>query len=346
MAAVQEMARRLGLPLVVDLLSGLRLAPDAPGLLHHGDLAAALDSPALTACDRVLQFGGRLASPALIEWLGRRPAGTLALVEPAPRRLDPGFRQALRLTTSLARGAEGVAQVWESSGATVDADWSARLHHDNHLLEACLAERLDGSPDIMGETWLARHLARCLPEGHVLWAASSMPVRDLARWSGPGRGQRVQANRGASGIDGTLASALGACLATGLPLTVFCGDLALIHDLNSLLTVARSGLPLTVLVMNNNGGGIFHRLPVAQHSGFSPWVDTPHGMEFAGVCASVGLEYHAPADPATLDSTLDHAWSTAAPTLIEVHCTPGAAVEFQKELLERLRPCVHPGEGE
>lgn len=346
MAAVRDMTRRLGLPLLADLLSGLRLAPREPGLLHHGDLAAALDSPVLDTCDRVLQFGGRLASPALIDWLGRRPAGCLALVEPAPRRLDPGVRQALRLTTSLARGAECVAQAWESSGATLDPDWSARLHHDDHLLEAGLAGWFDGATDIMGETWLARRLTRLLPAGHGLWAASSMAVRDLARWSGPGYGPRVLANRGASGIDGTLASALGACLATGQPLTVFCGDLALIHDLNSLLTVARSGLPLTVLVVNNNGGGIFHRLPVAQHTGFSPWVDTPHGMEFAGVCASVGLEYHAPADPVALDRVLEHAWSASAPTLIEVTCTPGAAAEFQKGLLPRLRPCVHPGEGE
>lgn len=168
-----------------------------------------------------------------------------------------------------------------------------------------------------------------------------MPVRDLARWGAirdrdPEQPVPVYCNRGASGIDGTLAAALGACRATGRPLTVILGDLALIHDLNSLLAVSQSAAPLTVLVVNNGGGGIFGRLPVAAEPGFHPWIGTPHELALEPLCTAVGLPYHRATTGPAVDRSLDQAWSSGRPALVEVPCPRGAEPARQQRLLERL----------
>jgi 2-succinyl-5-enolpyruvyl-6-hydroxy-3-cyclohexene-1-carboxylate synthase len=344
-AEVARFAQAAGLPLVADLLSGIGPAGlcESPGtVIQHGDLLAALDDRELARCDRVIQLGGRLASPALLDWLGQRPWGSLALLEPAARRLDPAFRQSVRLTVPPDRGPALLEQAWSAAGLGVDPDWCPSLAARDARVEQALIRQLDAPDgDSPAEAFAARLLSRLLPPGHDLWVASSSPVRDLARWGtrapASGHGSRgLWCNRGASGIDGTLACALGACLASGNPLTVHLGDLALIHDLNSLVTVARSGAPLTVLLVNNDGGGIFRRLPVSAEPLFHPWIDTPHGLDAEALCAAVGLPFTRVSPGDSLESALVAAWASGKPALVEVISPRGAASGDPAALLARL----------
>src|SRR5207248_8217542 len=112
-----------------------------------------------------------------------------------------------------------------------------------------------------GERLIAREAAR---HADLLYVSSSMPVRDVDAFA-PRRG-RVLANRGLNGIDGIVSSAAGAAAVTGARTVALVGDLALLHDLGGLVTAARLRLPLTVLCVNNDGGGIFHFLPIAAHA--------------------------------------------------------------------------------
>jgi 2-succinyl-5-enolpyruvyl-6-hydroxy-3-cyclohexene-1-carboxylate synthase len=116
-----------------------------------------------------------------------------------------------------------------------------------------------------------------------------------------GRDVRVLSTRGVNGIDGTLSSALGVCAASGRPTVLLSGDLAFLHDLNGLLIAKRYQLPLTVVVVNNDGGGIFSFLPIAQFPDhFEELFGTPHGVDLSHAAALFGAGYMAPRSPREL----------------------------------------------
>jgi 2-succinyl-5-enolpyruvyl-6-hydroxy-3-cyclohexene-1-carboxylate synthase len=151
-------------------------------------------------------------------------------------------------------------------------------------------------------------LAALLPGGSTLWVGSSMPVRDLDTFAAKTpRAVRVLANRGANGIDGVVSSALGAAAAGAGPHVLAIGDVSFYHDMNGLLAAARHGLDLTIVLLNNDGGGIFSFLPQAEQSSlvavdgdgrsqFEELFGTPHGLDFSHAAALYGARFERPAD--------------------------------------------------
>jgi 2-succinyl-5-enolpyruvyl-6-hydroxy-3-cyclohexene-1-carboxylate synthase len=130
----------------------------------------------------------------------------------------------------------------------------------------------------------------------VLFASSSMPVRDLDAFvparSGAGGALTVLGNRGASGIDGIVSTAAGVSLATGRRVVAVVGDLALLHDSNGLSLLREPGVRVVLVVVNNDGGGIFHLLPIREHEpAFTPLFATPHGRDLSHLAAFHSLAY-------------------------------------------------------
>jgi 2-succinyl-5-enolpyruvyl-6-hydroxy-3-cyclohexene-1-carboxylate synthase len=134
----------------------------------------------------------------------------------------------------------------------------------------------------------------------LLWVGSSMPVRDLDAWWTGGRDVRVVASRGANGIDGVTSSAAGAAAAHAGPVVLVTGDVSLVHDLGGLVTARSLGVPLTILVIDNDGGGIFSFLAQAAADRpdaglperFEQLFGTPHGTRIADVAAALGATVH------------------------------------------------------
>lgn len=155
-----------------------------------------------------------------------------------------------------------------------------------------LAHALAGAPE--REPALACAVLQATPKGTPVYLASSMPVRD-AEWFWPlNEGHRpIFFNRGANGIDGTLSTALGVAQGSGLPAVLYTGDLALLHDSNGFL-VASSAFSgsLTVVCVNNQGGGIFHHLPIASEGDvFEKLFATPQKVDFESLAAAYGIAY-------------------------------------------------------
>ena len=173
---------------------------------------------------------------------------------------------------------------------------------------------------------IARALA-ALPEDAVVFAGNSMPVRYVDAFDRPdGRAITVYGNRGASGIDGNVSTALGLAAAGERPVVAFLGDITFYHDMNGLLAARQLGLTdVTFVVTNNDGGGIFRRLPIARHD--PPFTDlflTPHGLTFSHAAALYGLSYTAVHDSLGLDAALNDSRPQSVARLIEV-ITDGAA---------------------
>ena len=169
--------------------------------------------------------------------------------------------------------------------------WLERWLALDDAAEAAIAAVLADHPEPT-EPGTARTLLAALPDGAHLVVASSMPVRDLEWYARPRAEVTVHANRGANGIDGTMTTAIGVALATGAPTAALVGDVAFLHDSNALVGIADRGIDLTIVVVDNDGGGIFSFLPQAATLGserFEQLFGTPHGVRPEELAAAHGL---------------------------------------------------------
>jgi 2-succinyl-5-enolpyruvyl-6-hydroxy-3-cyclohexene-1-carboxylate synthase len=177
-----------------------------------------------------------------------------------------------------------------------------------------------------------------IPHSALLYVASSLPVRHLDQFVSPiSSNLRVFANRGVSGIDGTISSALGAAASTEAPLVLVLGDIAFYHDLNGLLALQRAGLKATIVLINNDGGGIFHRLPIAQFDPpFSELFLTPHGLQFEPVVRMFGAHYHQATTRADFQQAFREALQADQSWVIEVPTDAVQHEETRRKIIKRV----------
>jgi 2-succinyl-5-enolpyruvyl-6-hydroxy-3-cyclohexene-1-carboxylate synthase len=286
-AIVGEIARRLGWPVLTDGLSALRnCAGTVPSLVTTYDTI--LRNP--RAAERlrpeiVLSLGAWPTSKVLRGWLEKAGAPAF-LVSDRPDNLDALHGRTRQLPLSLAAFAAQLPQAADANG--YERMWAAYERKARAALDAKLSattEFFEGKA-----AWL---LAQHLPAATPLFVASSMPVRDVEYfWPANDRGVRPFCNRGANGIDGTLSTALGAAHGAGRPAVLLTGDLALLHDANGFLLRPKFRGSLTIVLINNRGGGIFEHLPVAQFEPpFEEFFATPQEADFAKLCAAHGVEH-------------------------------------------------------
>ncbi len=182
---------------------------------------------------------------------------------------------------------------------------------------------------------VAQVVAAALPEGANLCVASSMPIRDLDAFAHSARHLRVFANRGTNGIDGTVSAAIGVALGSGRPTVLLTGDLAALHDLHGFVTARRLRPRLSVVVVNNDGGGIFHFLPVSgRGEAFERLFATPHGLGFGEAASLAGWSHLTPVDAAGLRAAV--AQGLESPAVIEFHTARSRNVELHAELHARV----------
>lgn len=273
--ALVALAADLGWPLLADPTSGCAGGDGIDGF----DPLLRTPFADRVLPDVVIRAGGPPASKVLGQWLERAQAEEV-VIAPAGFWPDPGHRAAVVLDTvpTVADDHEPVVEWLEA--------WRAAASATAAAIDQVVAQ------DPMSEPGVARQLTRALPPGGVLVASSSMPIRDI-EWFGVGRRDlRVVSNRGANGIDGVVSTAVGAAL-TGAKTTLLIGDVAFLHDVNGLLGLADRGVDLTIVVLDNDGGGIFSFLP--QRASLDPdrferLFGTPHGLDLVDVARAHGVD--------------------------------------------------------
>lgn len=285
-AAVGEIARRLGWPVLADGLSPARgHAAGVPHLVTRYD--AILRTPAAAESLRpefVLCLGDWPTSKVLRTWIEasgapivfatERPDNRDALHGPT-RRVVIGLG-ALASALPSADAPNGYERLWSGYEARARASLDARLGSESAHIEPKAA-------------WL---LGSHLPARTCLSVANSMPVRDIEFvWPANDRAIRVFFSRGANGIDGTLSTSLGVAHG-GAPGVLLTGDLALLHDSNGFLSIPKFKGSLTIVLINNQGGGIFEHLPVSQFGAiFEEFFATPQEVDFSRLCGAFGAEH-------------------------------------------------------
>ncbi len=280
--AVGVLAAALQWPVLADPRSGCRHLPQAvssfDALLRHGEFAAAHTPTA------VLHLGEAPASKVLGQWLVASGA-THVQVHAQQRTIDPLGIVDERVYGLASTVCTALAPL--VTGAT-GTPWLARWQHAERRSQAVLSELLDGE-EALSEPGAARALSAAAER---LVVSSSMPVRDVEWFGSPGVRTTVHSNRGANGIDGVIATGMGVAAATGAATVVHLGDVAFCHDQSSLTALAGRGLPLTIVVTDNDGGGIFSFLPQAtalEVARFEQLFGTPHGTDVLALAAAHGL---------------------------------------------------------
>jgi len=286
--AVAAVASALGWPVVA--------APQAavwrlPGTTVVGADALLREAPVSEALrpEVVLHLGLPLASRVVGEWAAASGATHLAAAGPG-RWVDPHGVAAVVLGDDV----DGLLATWAAHLQGIEpvdeGAWLRRWQDASDVARATIAGVIAGEEGIT-EPGVAATVVDALPPGSRLVVSSSMPVRDLEWYVAGGRDVEVLANRGANGIDGVVSTAVGAALA-GEPTALLIGDVAFLHDSNGLLGAAARGIDLAVVVLDNDGGGIFSFLPQAAElpgPEFEQLFGTPHGLDLVALASAYGV---------------------------------------------------------
>jgi 2-succinyl-5-enolpyruvyl-6-hydroxy-3-cyclohexene-1-carboxylate synthase len=319
-------AARAGYPLLADPLSGAR----------HGDAAIArydllLRDPSFCARmlpELVIRVGELPTSKPLRSWLASLAGVRQLALDPEGAWQDPAA-----VVSAIADGDPVATLAAGARNDPADPDWLPGWRTADDALTAEIERALG---DGLSEPLVAARLGEWLGADATLFVASSMPIRDVelffpARAEGP----RVLSNRGANGIDGTVSAAFGTAVASDGPVVLLIGDVAMAHDIGGLLAARRLGLAITIVLLNNDGGGIFHFLPVSSEvDAFEQHVATPHGLEFSRAAALYGLGYERPGSTVELHAALERSLRGAGTTLIEVRTDRAANLLLHRRVAE------------
>ena len=287
-AALLRLAAEAGWPVLAEPSSGARAGPGAlvayPYLLDSAEFVAGHRPDVIVSAGRPGLSRGQLAYLKAAAPSGAAPRHVV-VAQGRGRWADPA-----RTATDVAAAVRLVG----APGESVTGGWLASWLAADAAARAAGAAILDAD-DTLSEPGLARDLVAALPDGALLWAASSLPIRDLDQQMAPRAGVTVLASRGASGIDGLVSAACGAALAHqragGGPAAALLGDLAFLHDAPGLFTGPEEPRPdLLLVVVNNDGGGIFSLLEQAAFPGpFERVFGTPHGGALGQAAAAAGI---------------------------------------------------------
>ncbi len=343
---VTGLAGKLGYPLLADALSGVRCGPHDRSLvidsydafIRYDELADSM------APELVIRLGALPVSKPLTQYLEKHRQARHILVDESHDWRDP-----FRLTSQLFPVSSALFCESLSSALHVersDGDWSRRWQGIAGSSRAALDGALDGCSE-MFEGKVFSRLAALLPDDAVLFAGNSMPIRDMDTFF-PSTHRSIQfiANRGASGIDGVVSSALGVAAVSQKRVVLVLGDISLYHDMNGLLAARAHGLNATIIVLNNNGGGIFSFLPQADYQDvFETYFGTPHGLTFRAAAEMYELDYTLADDWDTFDRSVREGLSGNGVDLIEVPGDRERNVVLHRQMWETVSAGIRVGRG-
>lgn len=340
--ALTELAARLGYPILADPLSGLRSGRhDRANIVDAYD--AFLRDPSIVkrlAPDVVLIFGALATSKPVLQFVTAHSAARQILI--GPEWSDPNRLAGEQFPVDGAAFCKSIIEAVGLMPVTpTTSEWQSQWRTIQAMARSCLDTATLAIPELF-EGRVFTELAQALPNGATLWASSSMPVRDLDTFfAGSDKDVRFLSNRGANGIDGVVSSALGAAAVSGGPLVLVIGDIAFYHDMNGLLAAKLHQLNATIVLINNDGGGIFSFLPQAEHpKHFEALFGTPHGLHFDHVAGIYDVYYARPADWDGFRAAIRDGFVRRGLSIIEVRTNRATNVAFHRMIWPQVSAAV------
>ena len=356
--AIGNLARATGFPVLGDPLSGVRFSehcteyavtaydlflqgltprdpsgPDASS--PHAKLREALKP------DVVVRIGGAPVSASLLTFLSELAHVPQVRITSSHCWKDHLGAASLSVRAEVASFIRAVTYEW--STAKAPPSWRERWREiDQAARQAICDFRASETGDALEGDVLAAVVAG-VPEGTTLFVSNSMPVRDLDAFGGGGKPLRVYGNRGASGIDGIVSTVAGIAAASDgrSPIVAVVGDVAFYHDMNGLFAIAQHRLDIVFVVINNDGGGIFHMLPIRDREPeFTQYFATPHGLDFRHTADLYGISYRCVDHPSGAADALGEVLAGTGPRILEVRSDRDQNQRSREAVAEAVRRAV------
>lgn len=334
--SILELAQKINFPVFPDINSGLRFQLSGKNFIPHYDQILLTEELGQKfAPDTILQFGGRITSKRLLKFIDRTAPKNYIQVLMGPQRYDPQHNATLHIESEIEAFCKSLLRMVAPNAKT---PWLTSLVESSNVVGSLL-DAYANPEHAISEISASRIISQLIPEKSALFLGSSMPVRDMDMFASTnGAIIPVAANRGASGIDGTLASATGFAVGHDLPVTLILGDLAMIHDLNSLALLRSIQQQLIIIIINNQGSGIFSFLPIAEFNAvFEKYFGTPHELTFRKAAEMFSIDYHHPRRNMDLRKTYQEILMNGKPAIIEVHTDRRENIELHQKIADRIR---------
>ena len=332
---VTRLAAKLQWPVLADVTSGIRNDNELITLVPYFDQILLSDKlKSIVTPEVILHFGRPMTSKRYLNMIENLPLIHYIQINSSEERFDPAH-----LVTRKIYG--DIGSICEKLFGHVDSTSNHKrdlyFNEINTKIEKLVEEHCSVEKPI-SEISVAYLIPKHIPESDGLFLASSMPVRDFDMYSGREiRTRNITSNRGVSGIDGTLASAVGYANGLKQPVTVVIGDLAMIHDLNSLSQVDKCDYPITIVLVNNRGGGIFSFLPVSDFNHvFDKYYATSHTYQFDQVCNMFNIAYKNPSTNQQLIELLKGRPDNSQALMIEINTDRDENYKLHQNLQKKI----------
>jgi 2-succinyl-5-enolpyruvyl-6-hydroxy-3-cyclohexene-1-carboxylate synthase len=335
---VDRLARAIGFPVLAESTSQLRLGDGDESVVRCDAFDAVLRSPAFRKRHRpdvILQIGAAPVSAGYEQYsLAYTDVATIVV---APHGWQDPFSRATELILGdPLRTLEQLVQAVGTSTASV-SDWSDAFGEANRRAWSMIDVDIADGDEQLSEGAAVRTVFERVPNGSLVMLGNSLSVREVDTFCRPGGVDvDILCQRGANGIDGIVAGASGSASAQDRPVTVLLGDVSFLHDLTGLALAGRTGVPVVVVVVNNNGGRLFEQLPLARVSGLPPevmeHVTTPHDAQLEHAALLFGHRYGAARSAPELAALIDEAYRAPGCTVVEAKVSAHGAAEQHRRV--------------
>jgi 2-succinyl-5-enolpyruvyl-6-hydroxy-3-cyclohexene-1-carboxylate synthase len=323
-----DFLRTVSYPILADSLSGLRFDDHV--------LGGYSSYPIPPNPDVIIRFGAVPTSQRIIDYLGKSNPQYHIHINRGNEWADDNHR-----VTHFFDITDDSWLATISNVQRAETSWLNQFQTAERIAWEIIHQEMSGGRYFDGA--LAYDIVSLIPPHSTLFVGNSLPVRLLDQFGKPTRKNvRIYANRGASGIDGVVSSALGTGAAyPGKPLVLFIGDISFYHDMNGLLAIQRCGIPITIVLLNNDGGGIFHMLPIKEFEPtFTDLFITPHGLDFSYAARMYGLDYIRADDRKSFQQVFTESIGSGQSHLIEVRTDARKDLQRRKEIVAAVQDAL------
>ncbi len=323
--AINALSKISSYPILADPLSGLRFDQN-----QGGTVIGAYDTflhPAFPQPDVILRFGKVPTSTSLNTYIGASNADYFVQVAENGVWADDSHRTTHFVHADAALLCQEVSQLLTPR----EAGWQSQFIENERTVWQVFENY-----DAFFDGQVLHDIVDLLPDGANLFIGNSLPVRHLDQFAKPSeKSIHIYGNRGASGIDGIISSALGVKSSTNQPTILVIGDISFYHDMNGLLSAKNH--PITIVLLNNNGGGIFHRLPISNFEPpFTEAFLTPHHLNFEPAAQMYGLDFVRVVDKTSFKKAFTESISSSQSTIIEVKTDARDDLKYRQLFIEQV----------
>lgn len=336
--AVLKLSENLGWPVFADGVSFLRFGFDNANIIHYFDLILSnLAHKKLPKVDGIIHLGGRITSKKYNEFSGQLVNCRYIMVLNHPLRNDPFHQIDIRVQSTVENFCLSICKKIKPRKASKETN---RLKLLNKKVDFIVGSELQNDKPL-SEASVTRLVTQNIQKKSVLFLSNSLVLRHIDRFGDYKTNPILMgANRGASGIDGVIASAVGFSEGHNQSTTLLIGDLAFLYDLNSLSMLASIKNSMQIVVLNNNGGGIFSRLDAAQivqKETFKKYFTAPHNLDFSNIAEMFSIDYCTPKTNCEFEREYCKAQRKKKSTIIEIQTKSEENLQVENRLANKIK---------